>query len=359
MIGLPKPENINLKTEKQQSKLNDYKIRLILIPILGIGISNINKIYKDVDPTEYIFWLGNLYFVLLSFFIWHGNRYFLLEQRKHFDWFNHPLRKVSILLFANIFYTVPVTVLFLYGWYYFIPETPVDWQKIVLISVINVLCVIFITHIYETVYLIQQRQSDLLNFEKLERARTQAELNALRNQIDPHFMFNSLNTLAYLIESSPKKAMAFNQSLSDMYRYILLNKNKKLVLLKDELEFLNNYFALIKLRFGEGIQLSYADVDEMESQTLVPPISLQSLLENAVKHNEFSDQDPLDVDIYLKDSEIIISNLIKPKMNPGFSTGTGLKNLDERYFLLTGSHIRINNKDNKFEVVLPLLKMSL
>ena len=123
----------------------------------------------------------------------------------------------------------------------------------------------------------------------MERAKAEAELEALKNQIDPHFIFNSLNTLSHLIEEKPVKAKQFNDNLADVYRYILQNKARDLVLLREEMVFLENYFSLLKIRFEKAVQMKII-VDESEmDQYLVPPISLQILAENAIKHNEFSD----------------------------------------------------------------------
>ncbi len=119
----------------------------------------------------------------------------------------------------------------------------------------NVICVLFVTHVYETVFLIKEWQSDQLTFKQLQRAKAQAELQALKTQIDPHFMFNSLNILSHLIESDAEQALRFNDKLANVYRYILSNKDRTLIPLAEEIDFLNNYFTLLELRFDSGLEL--------------------------------------------------------------------------------------------------------
>lgn len=272
-------------------KLNDKKTRLIFIPFFGIIIPNITGLFESISFADGLYWFGYLYFIFLSFLVWHGNRFFLLEQRKHFDWFRQPFRKVGILLFANVFYTGPTAIILLVGWYRLLGQGYVNWPVIQLTTLIIVICVIFITHVYETVYLIKQREEDLLRFERTEKARIESELQALKNQIDPHFIFNSLNTLSHLIETAPGKAIHFSDQLSDVYRYILQNRDKDLVMLEDEIIFLSAYANLLKIRFGSGVHIDIHVWPDGHHLSL--PISLQILLENAVKHNRFSLEEPL------------------------------------------------------------------
>ena len=144
--------------------MNDLGIRLMLIPAFGIGIPHLTGLLTPFGPETRTHWLSYPWFILISFLIWHGNRFFLIQQRKHLDWFSHPFRKVSLLLFANIFYTAPLTVSMLLFWYYTV-GLKTDWAVIRTATLACIVCVVFITHVYETVYLIQQRESDLLTFE--------------------------------------------------------------------------------------------------------------------------------------------------------------------------------------------------
>lgn len=340
---------------KNKYNINDTKIRLILIPGFGIVIPNLTGLFGNLSFSSPYYWIGYLYFILVAFVIWHGNRYFFFKQSEYYDWFKKPARKLVVLIFANVFYTAPVTFIMIYFWYFFAGFAQSDWTAMKIVLLMNVIAVIFITHVYETVFLIKQRENDLVNFEKLQRAKAESELEALKNQIDPHFMFNSLNTLSYLIETDKIKALEFNESLSDVYRYILMNKSKELVQLSEELEFLNNYYLLLKLRFGNSICFQN-EIKNNSDEFLIPPISLQILLENAVKHNKFDEKEPLNINMMINETSLVFINQIKKKLLGRESSKIGLKNLHERYKLITNKDIEIINDEINFIVKLPLLK---
>ena len=340
-----------------QVELHDKGIRLALVPFFGIVIPNLTGVLGALQPHSFKYWASYPYFILLSFLVWQGNRFFLLKQREHFDWFNHPVRKMIVLLLVSAFYTAPLSVLMHVGWYSMAGFAGADWNAIRLSTLTIVVCAVFITHIYEMVYLIQLRESDQLHFERLERAKIEAELTALKSQIDPHFMFNSLNALSFLIEHDRERALQFNCALAEVYQYILLNKSHELVLLKDEIEFLSHYCDLLKLRFSEGIQVFLPDKDLL-NEYLIPPISLQVLLENAVKHNQFSPEQPLEVRLAIERNTISVCNELRRKDTGNISSNIGLRNLDERYRLIMQEGIRVDCAGSWFTVTLPLLKTS-
>src|SRR6185295_13721499 len=224
-----------------------------------------------------------------------------------------PLQKISVLILSVIFYTVPVSVLLLVGWYKLFSTEPVNWNIVTESALIILIAVIFITHVYETIFLVKESENEMIRNEQLERARLEAELEALKNQIDPHFIFNSLNTLSHLIDNNPGKAKQFNDNLADVYRYILQNKARDLVLLREEMEFLQSYFLLLQIRFEKAVELQLNLKDETLDQYLIPPISLQILAENAIKHNEFSDARPMIISIKLENGFLVVHNPVRKK----------------------------------------------
>ena len=262
------------------------------------------------------------------------------------------------MLFSIVFYTIPVSVLLHVGWYNLFGKGPVDWSITWQSTLIILIAVIFITHVYETVFLVKETESEMIRNEQLERTKAEAELEALKNQIDPHFIFNSLNTLSHLIEYKPVKAKLFNDNMADVYRYILQNKARSLVLLKEEVLFLQNYFSLLKIRFDEGVQLKIDIPDEDLERYLVPPISLQILAENAIKHNEFSELFPISIHIQLLNNELVIHNAVRKKVLRKASSKIGLQNLHERYKLTTGKEILVKEAMGEFTVTLPVLTIT-
>ena len=355
------PTNIRIdptKTTVGDEKFNDIGFRVILIPFFGIAIPLITGMTEQLGFTLWESKFSFLYTIGIAFVIWQGNRYLLFTLRSYFDWFNKPVRKILALLFAVSFYTIPVSALLLTGWYHVFAKGNVHWDTVFTATLIIMICVVFITHVYETVFLVRDSESEMVRNEQLERAKVQAELEALKNQIDPHFIFNSLNTLSHLIEEKPDRAKQFNDNLADVYRYILQNKSRDLVLLREEIEFIRDYFSLLKIRFENAVELDISVEETFFNQYLIPPISLQVLVENAIKHNEFSDLLPLRVTITLENEELKVHNKSAKKTLRKPSSRIGLQNLNERYKLTTLKEIFISEQASDFFVKLPVLKIS-
>ena len=342
----------------EEQKLNDNMIRLIGVPTFGIVIPNVAGLFGDLTFRDPFYWFGYCFFIALAYLIWQGNRYLLFRTRKRFTWFDKPIEKLILLLLNNVFYTSPLTIAWLCVWYRVAGFSAVDWQAILVVVLINVICVLFVTHVYETVFMVKEQQNEQLKNADLSRAKAEAELAALKNQIDPHFMFNSLNNLSYLVSTNPARAAVFTENLAEVYRYILSQKDRTLVLLEDELDFTNQYTALLDLRFGNALDFKRHFNGELDKQFLIPPTSVFVALENAVKHNEISEKHPLHVNIDLRDNKLIISNKMRSKRNVEHSSGIGLKNLDERFRITTGQGIHSGITDSGiFEVTLPLIPL--
>lgn len=339
---------------RTEVQLNDRKLRMIGVPFFGIIIPNVAGLFGHLSFSDPSYWLGYLWFIGLAYMIWQGNRYLLFRTRKRFTWFDKPMEKLILLFMNNIFYTAPLTVAWLCSWYIWAGLPKTDWNAIEMVVLINVICVLFITHVYETVFLVKEKESETIKNAQLQQAKAEAELIALKNQVDPHFMFNSLNTLSYLVKSDARKALTFTENLADVYRYILMQKDYSLILLEDELEFTERYIALLYLRFGQALVVHKHFAETEKSKYLIPPTSVFIAFENAVKHNEISEQMPLKVEIEITDNQLIIRNSIQKKGNVQDSSKIGLKNLSERFKLATGKPIETTQTEGEFIVSLPL-----
>lgn len=337
--------------------LNDKLMRVIGIPLFGIVIPNITGLFGELTARDLSYWLGYPYFILLAAAIWQGNRYLMFRTRRRFTWFDKPIEKLILLVFNNVFYTSPLTVAWLCLWYRWAGFPAIDWGVIFTVTLINVICVLFVMHIYETVFMLKEQENEQLANARLLAAKVQAELVALRNQIDPHFMFNSLNSLSYLIVADQQKALRFTENLADIYRYILLQKDQSLVLLEDELTFAGKYIDLLSLRFGQALVVTRNFDPAREKEFLVPPISAFIAIENVIKHNEISGEEPLSVNLLLYDEFLAINNKVRHKRSIVHSAGIGLKNLDERFRIITGRGISTESRNGTFEVRLPLVGM--
>ena len=189
--------------------------------------------------------------------------------------------------------------------------------------------------------------------EKAERERDKFRLQALENQLSPHFVFNNFSILADLIEVNPKRASAYLMNLSKVYRYTLSHLDHETVTLQEELAFLDRYLALLQQRFGEGIQIRIAD-EVAKTQGKLPPAALQMLIENAIKHNEHTQARPLTIDVTVEGQHISVSNKKLP-ITTAESTNVGLHNILERYRLLTSKKVVINSTIDEYCVTIPLI----
>jgi two-component system LytT family sensor kinase len=199
-----------------------------------------------------------------------------------------------------------------------------------------------------------QRVSDIEN-EHLKHQNLQKELTALKNQIDPHFLFNSLNSLTSLIRDN-EPATKFVKKLSYMYRYILQSGDSDLVSIREELKYLESYTYLLKTRYRERFEIEVNIAEGLKGRK-IPPLALQLLVENAVKHNEISESNPLLVRVYSRENSIFVENPLRPRTTMAEGTGTGLLNLRKRYLLLQQQDILVRTENGIFQVELPLRKI--
>ncbi len=335
----------------------DRIIKLVGIFLLGISIPNIAGLISNGRYTLVQLLACYAYFILIAFAVWQGNVRLMYAIRKKYEWRHNQYYKIILSLFAaNVLYSGLLSALMLYLWKRFSRETDTGWSPLINTSLIIIIVACFIMNIYEIIFLNREREYNLTRAEQLNIAKAQAELEALKNQIDPHFIFNSLNTLSFLITRDPQMARLYNDTLAKVYRYILGNKDKDLVLLKEEVEFISNYFYLLKIRFSEAVSMEIEITDLAAEDFLIPPISLQTLVENAIKHNEFTDSNPLTINVSVSSNYVVIRNAIKPKQYASPTSRIGLDNLDNRYKLITARNIIIENNFKFFTVKLPILK---
>jgi hypothetical protein len=356
--SLPNPESSPPSGDGSVA-LDDRLVMSAGILGFGLAIPWLTGLYGPLRPDAALWWAGCAGFIALAAAIWLGNRWLLFEQRKHFDWFGNPLRKLMLLVTANVLYTAPLSAGAIWVWFS-LSGLAVDEAAIKLVVATNVICVLFVTHAYETVFLIRERESDLTRVERLERLRSQAELAALKAQVDPHFLFNSLNTLGHLIVRDPARGREFCDLLAEVYRYVLASRERDLVPLADEIAFMRNYHRLLTLRFGEAVQLDLDATlsDAIAAGALVPPLALQTLLENAVKHNQVGDGHALAVRVQHLGGSVQVANEVAARSSARASSGLGLKNLDERCRQLTGRALVARHEAGRFEVQLPLAWVS-
>lgn len=210
-------------------------------------------------------------------------------------------------------------------------------------------CVLIIRMIF-------QKQTIMVENEALRREALQSQFESLKNQLSPHFLFNSLTALKVLIQDEPDKAQIYVTSLSKALRYSLQSNEQKLVTLREEMEFMEYYLFLIRMRFDTNLTIE-TNIKEQDLSLMLPPLTVQTLVENAIKHNEISKRRPLKIKIFTSEGEsLIVVNDIQKKYTQEEGTGIGLTNLSKQIQLLTGKDIIISQDNNLFRVEVPLIK---
>jgi sensor histidine kinase YesM len=334
--------------------IKDSLLKIVFIPLLGIGLPVISGIitYELYSVPELI--AANLFFILTSFLIWGGCNWIHFKLRPLYSPLSKLFSKIATICFASALYGAGIGGLSTFFWIKISKET-FNWDGIYKFIAVCIAAVILFTLLYEILFLSKERELDNKIVDQLDKERSQAELQALSNEMDPHFIFNSLNTLNHLIINQPQQAHLFNNKLAQVYKYFLINRTRELISLKDEMEFIDDYFFLLQIRHDSKLHL-HVQLDEENGKTLIPPCALQVLVENAIKHNEFSEDYPLHIRISMNGQYIRVSNNSKPKPYSVNSTGIGLKNLGSRYRIITKKNIEIEKGRDNFTVKLPLIR---
>lgn len=276
---------------------------------------------------------------------------------KKWDGFLYTIQRMSIALIGNVVVTcmgifvATFIVLIAFHERSFLQAISYQSAENYIQSVIIALVVASIFYI---VWYYKYRQENKVKEQKIIAGTASAKFDALKNQLDPHFLFNSLNVLTSLIEEDPYQAQKFTTSLSKVYRYVLEQKNKDLVSVDEELKFAKTYVRLLKMRFEDSIVFEIPEQSSNPEAKIIP-LSLQLLLENAVKHNVVTSEKPLHIRVFEKDGMLQVSNNLQEKQVVKKSSGVGLTNIQQRYGILTDKRVRISKTTSDFSVQLPML----
>ncbi|MEM9328719.1 MAG: sensor histidine kinase [Bacteroidota bacterium] len=216
---------------------------------------------------------------------------------------------------------------------------------------------LFLVTVYEGIVLFTHWKESLILNEKLEKESIASKFEALQNQVNPHFLFNSLNTLSNLVHEDANRAEDFIDEFSHVYRYVLETKDQMVTSVQEEVEFVRSYLKLCKIRFGEALQ-SDIQLDINQLEQLIPTLALQTLVENAIKHNRITKKDPLHISIYNEGDNLVVQNNFQPLPEKPASTGIGLQNITDRYHLLSEAEPCFRLQNEHYVAKLPLIKAS-
>ncbi len=311
----------------------------LFAPAIGLLNNSLNA--EEVDYTTLI--LQYIQGASVLMILWYLNRWLWLKTEKR-----NAKNKYGIILAVNAAFLVLVTALDSSG---ISEKFGGEFSPLFLFIRLSLIVLIF--NIVLRVFNEQKKNADLkVQNLSLKTENLKFQVDMLKQQINPHFLFNSLNTLLDLVENGSEDAIAYIQNFSGLYRNVLQSAQYDFISVGQELEFLDAYCNLLRVRFKEAIDLEI-DVDSVHNDLLILPLSLQFLIENAVKHNQLSTEDPLKISIKASEGQLIISNKIKPMEFSPPSEKVGLLNLQKRFSIL---HQPINwsNENGHFKVQLPL-----
>ncbi|MGK0413113.1 MAG: two-component system LytT family sensor kinase [Polaribacter sp.] len=332
-------------------------IRIFLVSLYAILVIRLvtfvmpNDIEYNSPIPKQIFLIFYLIFFNLNV---EGSLFFDRYLNKKIPWFYFPKKRifvqfVLIILWAFISIGIPFIA------WYFINEQSLIYPPAPVITFIGSVIFLFVfIGISMTINFFKQWNSSLLDAEYYKQEKLKADYRVLQNQVNPHFLFNSLNVLISEIKHNPKTAEAFTRKLSKVYRYVLQSKNHDLIYLKKELEFIDSFIFLHKVRIGDALEY-VVNISEEALQMQIPPLTLQILIENAIKHNVANEENVLKISIKSDGSDtLIVSNNLQIIDNVD-STYTGLSNLSKRFELLKKEGFSYGKKEEKFIVTIPLI----
>lgn len=317
------------------------------------GFASDFNIFRD-----FILWLiisvvltSSIAYVVLSEIIW-------LEKK--LPWKKHQLIRVVVeVVLTNVTVIAAMVIVnfFMYPLHDFLHMNHSFtfkehlFQEITMGIVINALLV----SLAEGVFFFNQWKDSVLLSERLQKENMQSQLEVLKSQVNPHFLFNSLNVLSSLVHDDADKAEEFIDEFASVYRYILNIQGRTVVSLREELHFLDSYVFLQKIRFEEGLNM-HLHIDEAYLNKYLPPLSLQMLVENAIKHNVVGKEQPLDIKISVEKDKLAIVNTLQVRQVEASGTGMGLKNLRERYFRIAGLEPEFKKTEKEYVALIPLFE---
>ena len=344
-------------SDAKKYEFNDFWFRLIGTPLVGFLIPPI-FFNKNIENT-YDFWQKVLVSTFYTTIYWAICRYFFIKGNHKFHKIEDNTKRITWILtlcFTFIFTFCNVVHMCIEP---FLGISEMQMPSSLQINSASFVSFIAIAGMYESMRYARLWKSTLVEKERLEKENLASQLEGLRNQVNPHFLFNSLNTLIQIIPENPDTAVRFVRHLSKVYRYILEMKDSKTTALSNELEFLNAYIFLLKERFGENLKIKTAEniLEDGQCDAQIVPLAMQIVLENAIKHNIISTEKPLNIEIFIENgTKLIVRNNLQRKNQVQEGTGTGLQNINNRYALVSGKQIDVIVTPQYFTVVMPLLK---
>ena len=347
---------------RTQSGLRPSLNTLLLLLLLVVAGTGIYLAYQS--DLELFYLVAVMWIITVIVLLWVGNNFIYKYLGRKFPWEGQTTRRFFLQLLLSTLYSL----ICVNGTYYiFKAETtarPPDFEQIIVLNVYGLLFIVPVLSLNFGIYFMMQWKKAFTQSEKLREESLRSQLESLRMHLDPHFLFNNLNVLSALIQKNQEDAQVFLDKFADVYRYVLQHKNEELVPLETELTFIEAYVFLLKRRFENQLQVNIAIAD-LPDYYYIPPLSLQLLVENAIKHNKISESNPLVISISLEEGKwLVVQNTYQAKsqenggtLKPATMAKTGLDNIRKRYEYLSDQTIAVSQTNGYFKVKLPLLEI--
>jgi len=321
-----------------------------MIVLVGLMVSLVFIFQRNVYESYYTL-ITITFSILYTGIIWIVTRYVIIRVHHYY-----PIeQRVFMHVFVQVLFIICFTLLISwFSFYLYSMAYPIEKGELFQSFFITLIITLLITSIYEGVYLYKQWKNHIIKSERLQKDTLEAKYESLKHQINPHFLFNSLNTLLSISDDNPV-AKQFIHDLSDLLRYILDSGKNEVVSLKTEIDIVRKYVNLQISRFPESLKVEIM-IEEKFLNYSVAPLSLQMLVENAIKHNTKTSHKPLIISIFIDNDYLVIENNLQQNMIQS-STGIGLNNIKQRYLFLSSKEVIIGQSNDKFSVSLPLLKI--
>lgn len=287
---------------------------------------------------------------------WAGHSYITHQIEKKYSWVKEPIKRLLIGIVALVIYTVISISIVHYVMYLIFVGRPPTFEELKYSALLAVIIAFVMVLMVSAVQFLREWRTSELKTEKMRSEMMAYKYESLRNQINPHFLFNSFNVLSDLVYDDQKLAVKFIHQLSDIYRYVLDSRDKELITLTEELDFIQSFVFLLKTRFEDNLSVKI-DIEANENEMIVP-MALQLLVENAVKHNEASRAKPLEVLVERSGDYITVSNNLQIKNVGDDSKKTGLQNIKQRFAFFSDKEVIIKEADGVFKVSIPILELT-
>lgn len=298
-----------------------------------------------------------MYWVICVLFLTVVGNYLIYRWlNRLMPWKNDSLKRILFQLLFSGIYTLICTNLSYYLFKANLTDVPPDAQQMTLLNVYALFIIIPVFSIFFGIYFLTKWKKATIEIEDAKKEAIKSELSALKNHLDPHFLFNNLNILSSLIDTENESAQSFLEKFADVYRYVLKNKDFEVTKLDLELEFLDAYIYLINTRFEHQLEVNI-EIDPSVRELFIPTLTIQMLVENALKHNKFSRKDKLKIHISSDSDTLVIRNNYNPKGTKIHENGSGLNNIEKRYELLSSRKPVVKVSNESFIVEIPLLKV--